>query len=87
MNPTAQQIPQPLIPHQPPSPPSIEQRTRPLGGGNEAQGKFLLEQLMSGCVYFLFLSADDAALRLSEKSRSILTDILLLVISHPASTT
>ncbi|KAH8117242.1 hypothetical protein DFH11DRAFT_992332 [Phellopilus nigrolimitatus] len=42
---------QPLIPHQPPSPPSIEQReqrVRLMQSGNEAQGKILLEQLMSG---------------------------------------
>ncbi|KAI5124340.1 hypothetical protein M0805_008947 [Coniferiporia weirii] len=41
---------QPLIPHQPPTPPSVEQRTRPMPAqsGNEAQGKILLEQLMSG---------------------------------------
>ncbi|KAH8109371.1 hypothetical protein DFH11DRAFT_1548335 [Phellopilus nigrolimitatus] len=42
---------QSLIPHQPPSLPSIEQReqcARLMQSGNEAQGKILLEQLMSG---------------------------------------
>lgn len=40
---------QPLIPHHPPSPPlNIDQRARPAPQGSEAQGKILLEQLMSG---------------------------------------
>ena len=38
---------QPLIPHNPPSPP-IDQHARPAPSGHEAQGKILLEQLMSG---------------------------------------
>ncbi|EJD05745.1 uncharacterized protein FOMMEDRAFT_153083 [Fomitiporia mediterranea MF3/22] len=38
---------QPLIPHHPPSPP-IDQRARLMHPGSEAQGKILLEQLMSG---------------------------------------
>ena len=36
---------------QPPSPPGVEQRPRPMPTGSEAQGKILLEQLMSGCVH------------------------------------
>ncbi|KAL5511726.1 hypothetical protein ACEPAH_4944 [Sanghuangporus vaninii] len=40
---------QPLIPHNPPSPPiDIDQRARLAPQGSEAQGKILLEQLMSG---------------------------------------
>lgn len=41
------------IPQQRPSPPGVEQRPRPAPSGSEAQGKYLLEQLMSGYVRFI----------------------------------
>ena len=40
------------IPPHPPTPPGMEQRSRPMPSGNEVQGKILLEQLMSGYVLF-----------------------------------
>lgn len=39
---------QPPVPAHPPSPPIVDQRGRAMPPGSEAQGKILLEQLMSG---------------------------------------